>query len=233
MNGYGWAGKVLRVDLTGQTIKTEPLDMEVCRKFIGGRGWAMYSLYKEVGPEVDPKSPDNKLFIAVGPFTATPIGASRMSIITKSPRTGFINDGNMGGFFPAELRFAGYDAIIIEGKAASPVYLWIKDDQVEIRDASHLWGMYTSKTHRKLLEEVGDSAARTISIGPAGENQAINSLIMGDLYHASGRGAGGAVMGAKNLKAIVVRGTGEVKVADPESYMEIYEKWWKELDPET
>lgn len=233
MKWYGWAGKILRINLTEGTITKEPLDMEVCKKYLGGRGWAMHTLYRENGPDVDPKSPDNKLIMALGPFTATPIGSSRMSIITKSPQTGFLNDGNMGGFFPAELRFAGYDGIIIEGRAEKPVYVYINDDAVSIRSAEHLWGRMTSETHRMLLEELGDNAVRTISIGPAGEHQAINSLIMGDLYHASGRGAGGAVMGSKNLKAIAVRGTGCVPVHDPDKYFEVYEKWWKELDPET
>lgn len=233
MEMYGWAGKVLRVDLTTGKIWTEPLDMNVCRKFIGGRGWAMYMMYQENGPDVDPKSPDNKLYFALGPFTATPMGSSRMSIITKSPQTGFLNDGNIGGFFPAELRFAGYDGIIIQGRAEKPVYLSIQDGKVALHSAEHLWGRRTSETHRALLEELGDTAVRTLSIGPAGENQAINSLIVGDLYHASGRGAGGAVMGAKNLKAIAVRGTGKIPVCNPEAYLDVYERWWKELDPET
>ena len=232
MGLYGWAGVILRIDLTTGLVSKEAPDTEELKDYIGGRGLGMRFLYREAGRDVDPVRPENRLIFMLGPLTGTPLGSSRMSIITKSPQTCFLNDGNMGGFFPAELRFAGYDGMIIQGKASSPVYIFIDDAEVTIRDASHLWGKMTSDTHRSLLRELGDPAIKTVSIGPAGENQAINSLIIGDLYHASGRGAGGAVMGAKNLKAVCVRGSGKIPIYDPDGYFEAYDKWWKELDPE-
>lgn len=232
MSNYGWSGQILRVDLSTGKITKEPLDIELCKKYIGGRGVAMHYLYNEAGPDVDPKGPDNRLIFFAGPFTGTPIGSSRMSVITKSPQTGFINDGNIGGFFPAELRFAGYDAVIIQGKSDHPVYLYIKDDEVSIRDARHIWGKTTSMTQAAIQEELGDNKTRIMGIGPAGENMAINAIILGDLYHSTGRGGGATVMGYKNLKAVAVRGTGVIPIKDPDAYFEAYDEWWRELDPE-
>ena len=207
--------------------------MSVLKDYIGGRGVGTRILYDEAGPNVDPRGPENRLIFSLGPLTGTPIGAGRMSVTTKSPQTGFINDGNMGGFFPAELRFAGYDGIIVQGQSKEPVYLFIDDEDISLRCAKHLWGKTTSDTHRELLKELNDPKLKTVCIGPAGENQAINSLIIGDLYHASGRGACGAVMGRKKLKAIVVRGSGEIEIADPDGFMQAYQGWWEELDPDT
>jgi aldehyde:ferredoxin oxidoreductase len=229
---YGWMGCMLRINLSTGEIKKEVLAESMVREYIGGRGVSTRLLYEEAGPEVNARGSENRLIFSVGPLTGTPIGASRMTITTKSPQTGFINDGNMGGFFPAELKFAGYDGIIVQGRSSKPAYIFIDDDEVSIKSAEHLWGLTTSDTHRALLSEINDPSVKTVCIGPAGENLAINSLLMGDLYHASGRGAGGFVMGSKNLKAIAVHGTKEIKIAEPEKFMEAYEEWWKELAPE-
>lgn len=228
---YGWAGKILRIDLTTGMISKEQIDQSVMQSYLGGRGVNTWLLYNEVGPEIDPKGPDNKLFFGTGPLTGTPLGAGRMTVTTKSPQTGFINDGNMGGFFAPGLKAAGYDHIIVQGKAPEPVFVFIDDDEVTIRNARHLWGMTTSETHRAIVNELDDSDVSVLYIGPAGENQAINSLIITNLYHAGGRGAAGAVMGSKNLKAIAVRGTKDVKIADPKGFMAAYDEWWRELDP--
>lgn len=228
---YGWKGTILRIDLSTGKISKEPLDESLLDDYIGGRGLTTRLLYAEAGPDVDPKGPDNKLIFGTGPLTCTPFGAGRMTITTKSPQTGFINDGNMGGFFGPEMKFAGYDALIIQGKAAEPVYVFIDDGEVSIKKAKHLWGKTITDTHFAIVNELNDPKVKMVYIGPAGEHQAINSLIMGSLYNASGRGAAGAVMGSKNLKAIAVRGTGDVQVADPEGFMTAYAEWWKELDP--
>jgi aldehyde:ferredoxin oxidoreductase len=202
------------------------------KDYIGGRGLGTRLIYDEVGPEVDPKGPDNKIFFSVGPLTGTPIGSSRMSVTTKSPQTGIINDHSMGGFWGAEMKFAGYESLVLQGASEKPVYIMIEDDEVSIRDASHLWGMTTSETSQTLIEELGDPSVKILCIGPGGENQSINAVIVGDLYHTSGRGATGCVMGSKKVKAIVIKGSGEIKIADPDAFMEAYDEFWKELSPE-
>ncbi|AFK22460.1 aldehyde ferredoxin oxidoreductase [Pyrococcus sp. ST04] len=173
-------------------------------------------------PKVDPFSPENKLIFATGPLTGTsaPTGG-RYMVITKSPLTGYIAMANSGGYFGAELKFAGWDAIIIEGKADHPVYLYINEENVEIRDASHVWGKVVSETEAKLKEEVGDKNVQIASIGPAGENKVRFAAVMNNGHRAAGRGGVGAVMGSKNLKAIVVRGRKRVEIADKGKFMEV------------
>ena len=217
---YGYAGKVLMVDLSTETIRTEPLDMGIAEKFIGGRGLGDAILYKQLKPGVDPLSPENILVLTTGALTGTgsPF-SSRSWIVTKSPLTGTILMSNAGGFFGPELKYAGYDAVIIHGKSEKPVYLWVRDGEVELRDASHLTGLGTSETQKRILEET-DSKARVCCIGPAGERLVrYASVISGD--RAFGRGGAGAVMGSKNLKAIAVRGTGRVDLYDGDRFMEV------------
>jgi aldehyde:ferredoxin oxidoreductase len=212
MNGY--QGKILRVDLSNGTIKVENLNEDVARKFIGGRGLATKLFIDEVSPQVNALSPENKLLIATGPLTGTPTPTGgRYMVVTKSPLTGTIASSNSGGYWGAELKFAGYDIIILEGKSEKPVYLMIDDDTVEIRDASHLWGKVVSETTSTLLKEV-PKKSRVLTIGPAGEKMSFMASIMNDLSRAAGRSGVGAVMGSKNLKAITVRGTQKVKLAD-------------------
>lgn len=214
---YGYNGKILRVNLTTRTVKVEALDEAKARKYIGGRGFGTKMMMDEVDPKVDALSPANKLMIVTGPLTgtATPTGGRYMAV-TKSPLTGTIASSNSGGYFGAELKFAGWDAIILEGKASAPVYLNIIDGKVEILDAAPLWGKVLSATTDTLEKAHGDKA-RILAIGPAGERLSLLAAIMNDRWRAAGRSGVGAVMGSKNLKAIVVRGSGKVAIANDEA----------------
>ncbi|MZP29560.1 aldehyde ferredoxin oxidoreductase [Heliobacterium undosum] len=215
MNAY--VGTVLRINLSEKTIKCEPLDVDVAKKFIGGRGLGSYLLSQEIDPAIDALSPENKVFITTGPLTGTnvPTGG-RYMVITKSPLTGTIACSNSGGFWGPELKNAGYDIVVLEGKSEKPVYISIQDDKVEIRDAGHLWGMKVNEATDTLLEEAGDPKARVLCIGPAGENLSPMAAVMNDRFRAAGRSGVGAVVGSKNVKAIVVRGSGKVQLADAE-----------------
>ena len=213
MNGF--AGKVARIDLTSKSVREEPLDAEVARKYEGGRAFGAKVLLEELEPETDPLGPDNKLIFVGGPATGTVIpGQTRYLVIGKSPLTGLYGEAGGGGAFMTMVKRAGYDALIVEGKADSPVYLWIHDGQVEIRDAGHVWGQLVGDTDDALREEVGDPNARVACIGPAGEKQVKFAAIIAEKFKAAGRCGLGAVMGSKNLKAIVARGTGNVPIAN-------------------
>ena len=214
----GWHGKLLRVDLSAGTCKVEALNEQWAKEFLGGRCLASKYLVEEVPADVDALSPDNKLIFATGPLTGTYGAANgRYMVVTKSPLTGTIASSNAGGYFPSELRYAGYDMIIFEGKSAHPVYLQIHNDQVKLVAALHLWGKPTQEAEDAILAEFhGD--AKVACIGPAGEKQVLFANIMNDKHRAAGRSGVGAVMGSKNLKAVAVRGTGGVKVADPKGY---------------
>jgi len=218
----GYAGRLLRVNLSTGEIKKESIPEELLKKFIGGRGLASKYLSEEIDPKVDPLSPENKLIFVTGPLTGTPAPTGgRYMVVTKGPLTGTIACSNSGGFWGAELKRAGYDMIILEGKAEKPVYLAIKDDDVQLKSAEHLWGLTTHETTDKILEEFGDSSARVACIGPAGENLVKFACVINDKHRAAGRTGVGAVMGSKNLKAIVVKGSGKVEVADPEKFKEV------------
>ncbi len=206
--------KILRVSLTEKKTTTEPIPNDLYRNYLGGRGLGVKILYDTLPPKVEALSPENLLVFAIGPLTAMPVPtAGRLEVITKSPLTGTIFDSNVGGYIGAQLRRAGYAAIIFEGSSPTPVYLWINDDQVEIRDSSKVWGKDVYETTDMLLEET-DSKAQVACIGPAGENKVKLAAIMTDKHRAAGRGGVGAVMGSKNLKAVVVKGTGSVGVDD-------------------
>ncbi|HEY9069777.1 MAG TPA: aldehyde ferredoxin oxidoreductase family protein [Candidatus Ozemobacteraceae bacterium] len=200
-----YAGTYLRINLTNGTITTSPLDPDLARRFLGGRGLATKLYCDEVDPGIDPFSPGNKLIFATGPLSGTiaPTGG-RYMVVTKSPLTGTIASSNSGGFFGAQLKFAGYDLIVFEGRAAKPVYLSILDSGVTLRDATQLWGKTVSETTDALVAESGVSDARVACIGPAGENLCLMGAIINDKGRAAGRSGVGAVMGSKNLKAIVV-----------------------------
>lgn len=214
----GWIGKILRVNLTKEEWKAEELDRNIAEKFIGGRGLGSKILYDEIDPKVDPLSPDNKLILATGPLTGTSASAAgRYMAITKSPLTGTIACSNSGGHFGAELKFAGFDLIIIEGKAKEPVYLYVEDGKAEIRDATHLWGKTTHEATDQILSET-DMDARVACIGPAGERLVRFACIINDKHRAAGRSGVGAVMGSKNLKAVAVKGSGSIQVADKEAF---------------
>lgn len=217
---YGYIGKILDVNLyTKQEVKKE-LDVEVARKFLGGLGLGSKILYDEVGPNVDPLSPDNIIIIATGPLTGTSAPTSgRTEIITKSPLTGIIGVGNFGGSFGVKLKRAGFDAVIIRNEGDRPVYLWIEDGHAELHNAEHLWGKDTWETADALKEELGNDIS-VLSIGQAGENLVKFACPVIDYHHAPGRSQAGCVMGAKKLKAIAVRGTKGVAIADPEKFRE-------------
>ncbi len=214
-------GKVLRVNLTNGTVTKEDVSAELSKAYIGGRGLGGKMLTDEIPAGIDALSPENKLFFVTGPLTATaaPTGG-RYMVVTKSPLNDVITSSNSGGFWGAELKFAGYDMLVVEGKAAEPVYISIKDDSVEIKPAGHLWGKNTNETTDLLLAEFGDPKARVANIGTAGEQLSRIACIMNDRWRAAGRSGVGAVMGSKNLKAIVVRGSGKVEVADTEKFKE-------------
>ncbi len=217
----GLNGKLLRINLSTGDISKENIPESVAEKFIGGRGLATKYLYDELPTGVDPLGPENKLIFASGPLTGTsaPTGG-RYMVVTKGPLNGAIASSNSGGFFGKEFKTAGYDLIIIEGKAENPVYIWIKDEVAEIRDASDLWGKNTHETTDLLLEKVGDGKAKVACIGPAGEKLSRIACVINDKHRAAGRTGVGAVMGSKNLKAVVVRGTGKVELADPDGFRE-------------
>ena len=221
-NPGGYSGKILRVSLSDRSLSTETIDALFCRKYLGGAGFAVYFLWKELQPGVDPLGPDNKLVFALGPLTGVQLpGSSRYCIGAKSPLTGGIAKSEVGGFWGAELKRAGYDTLIIEGKAEKPVYLWIHDDEVSIKDASHLWGKNTKETQEAIRAELGDKLVKVALIGAAGENLVRYACIMDGLHDTAGRGGLGAVMGSKNLKAIAVRGRKAPPIAEPERVKEL------------
>ena len=218
-----WAGKILRVNLTAGTVKSEPLNMAWARAYIGSRGLGSKYLISEVDPKVDPLSADNKIIWATGPLTGTMASTGgRYTVITKSPLTGAIACSNSGGYWGAELKMAGWDMIIFEGASAKPVYLYINDDDAELRDASHLWGQSVWKTEEVLKSSLQDPLVRVSSIGKAGENGVLYAAVVNDLHRAAGRSGVGTVMGSKNLKAIAVRGTkGVGNIRDPKAFMKV------------
>ncbi|MGD9067261.1 MAG: aldehyde ferredoxin oxidoreductase family protein [Desulfobacterales bacterium] len=216
--------KILRVDLMTGKCTVASLDPIVAKDYIGGRGLGIYYLNQEVDPKIEPLSPDNLLVMATGPLTGTgaPTGA-RYMVMTKSPLTGAITCSNSGGQFPTELKRAGFDAIIISGRAEAPVYLWIDQGNADIRKADHLWGKNTHDTTDSLLAET-DNKAKVACIGPAGEKGVLFASIINDKHRAAGRSGVGAVMGSKNLKAVVVKGKGRIPLADPDRFKDVNKK---------
>lgn len=216
---YAYAGKILRINLSNGDISTEATE-KYAQEWLGASGIATAILYNEVKPWVSPYAPANRLIFSAGTLVGTLApGACRMSGESINTLTGGFGTSNCDSFFGFELKFAGYDAIILQGKANSPVYLWIKDGQVEIRDASHLWNQTTWETLDRIRQEHRDDGIHVLSIGPAGENLVRGACIIQDRARAMGRCGLGGVMGSKNLKAIAARGTGAIEVADPERFM--------------
>jgi aldehyde:ferredoxin oxidoreductase len=229
---YGWTGNVLRVDLSASRITVEELDRPSAEKFIGGSGLGVKYLYDEIDPAIEALSPRNKLLFVTGPLTGTGApGSSRYMVVTKSPLSGTIAHSSAGGAFPAAMKYAGYDLFIFEGRSARPVYLWVEDDRVEIRDAAHLWGKSTTETVQAVIAETHPDA-KVSCIGPGGENQVLFASVMSDEGRAAGRSGVGAVMGSKNLKAVAVHGSRGVKVADKAGFMAACDRAYKKLDNE-
>jgi len=221
---YGYTGTILRIDLTRQRIRREPLDMALAEKYVGGRGLTSYLLYREMDPATDALSPENKLMFGTGPLTGTgAVAASRYVVVCKAPLTGTIACSNSGGFFGPEMKFAGYDIIILEGKASAPTYLYIHDDKVEFRSAAHLWGKTPEETDALVRAETS-AHAKVACIGPGGEKLSLLSGVVNDRARLAARSGVGAVMGSKNLKAMAVRGTGAIQLADAEGF------WYAALD---
>ena len=219
--------KLLRVDLSHRSWQVEELNENFLRKYLGGRTVGAYHLLREVPAEVDPLGPENKLIISTGLITRTKIsGASRYSVIAKSPLTGGFGESEAGGWWGPELVAAGYHVIIIEGTSETPVYLWIDDGEVQILEAAEFWGSGNRDTYRWLREK--HPRCRALQIGLAGENLVRYAHIVNEVRHINGRGGLGAVMGSKKLKAIAVRGTGEQEVADPEG-LKAFRRWHTDL----
>ncbi len=211
-----FTGKILRVNLGTEKISFETIEETFYRRYFGGRGLISYYLLKELEPGIDPLGPANKLIFACGPVTGAPVsGSGRNSVGAKSPLTGAYGEAEAGGYWGTELKQASYDAIIFEGKASSPLYLWIKDQKVELRDASHLWGLEIKKSQETIRNELGDKRVKVAQIGPGGEKQVRYGCIVNDLHHTAGRCGIGAVMGSKNLKAVAVKGSTPVPVRKP------------------
>ena len=211
----GYTGNLLRIDLTCKHFKIEQIDISILKNFIGGAGLVTFFLSKELEKGIDPFSPQNKIVFATGPLTGLPIpGAARHCIGAKSPLTGTLAKSEAGGFWGAELKFAGYDVVIIEGKANNPVYIFIEDSRISINDAKKLWGLPTKETQEQIRKETGHKRTHIAMIGPGGENLVRYACVMHGIHDAAGRGGIGAVMGSKNLKAIAVKGSRKLPMAD-------------------
>jgi len=220
MKGYN--GKIARINLSSRQVTIEIPPETFYRQYLGGRGFIVHTLLKEVPPKTDPFAPENKLVFALGPISGHPfVGSGRHSVGCKSPLSGGFGESEAGGYWGAELKKAGLDALVIEGAAATPVYLWIKNGSVQIRDAARLWGLETAAAHSALQSELDDGRIRTAIIGPAGEKRVRFSCILHDITHVAGRTGAGAVMGSKNLKAVAVKGTQPPQTAAPQKLKEL------------
>ena len=217
---YGYAGTILRVNLSSQEITRQPFPQAWMKKYLGGEAIAAKILYDEVPPETPPLSAENKFILSMGPLVGTLAPCSgRMTITTKSPVTEIYSDSNAGGQWGAEMKQAGYDHVVIEGASEKPVYLWIDDDRVELRDGTHLWGRTTWEADEIIKSELGDQTIQVACIGPAGENLSSAACFIINRARACGRMGLGAVVGSKRLKAIAVRGTKGIKIANPGKFM--------------
>ena len=226
---FSFGGKILRVDLTSGLIWTEPTKGYISR-FLGGRGVDNSILYNEVRPWVTPFEPANRLIFGTGVLVGTLAPtAARHSVDAKSPMTCGIGSANSCGHFSAELKFAGYDHIVFQGRSRRPVYLWIDDNRVKILDASHMWGKTTGEVDDRIKEDLGDDEIQVACIGPSGENLVRCACVITNRARAAGRCGLGAVMGSKNLKAVAVRGSGSIEVACPDRFMEITQRTWEKI----
>ncbi len=214
---YGYNGKILHVDLTGTAWEIEEPGENWYRTYMGGSCFASYYLLKYLPPETDPLSADNILIFACSVVTGAPLsGFNRFTVAAKSPHTGAFGESEAGGYWGPELKFAGFDAVVIRGRSKKPAYIWINDGKVEIRDATAIWGQDNWQTLETLRNELGDKRIRVSSIGPAGEQMVPFACVQNDMEHFNGRTGMGAVMGSKHLKAIAVRGTNKMAMADPD-----------------
>jgi len=222
---YGWGGNILKAYLSEGKVVKDPLDPAFAKSFIGGRGFNSKIIFDDFDPKVtDPFSPENIVAIGPGMFCGNTLSASRICVsVARSPITGVFGDGNLGSYFGGELKWAGYDSIVFYGKSENLVYLYIEDDRVELRDAAHLKGKTVSETDAMLKNEMNDQDARVIAIGPAGENM-VSGAIPLELHRAAGACGTGSVLGSKNMKAVVVRGTKGAKIARPAELKAAFKK---------
>ncbi len=229
MNGY--MGKILHVDLTAGELRDEPLEEDLARAFVGGSGLAARILSDEPVSEIDPLGPENPLILMTGPLVGTSMpSAGRCSVCAIAPLTGIWGEANTGGFIGPELRFAGYDGIIITGKSDRPTWLSIVEGQAALRDGAELWGLDSYETQDRARELLGEPKARVACIGAAGENMSKMAAVMNDHGRAAGRTGMGAVMGSKRLKAIALRGTAKVPLADPEEFKKVVREIIADID---
>ncbi len=229
MYSGGYTGRILRINLTDKTFKKEELPLEIAKDFIGGAGFGIKFLYDELKANVNPLGPENKLIFAPGPFTGTNVPcASRIAVTAKSPLTNAVGMALSGGHFPAELKLAGYDVLIIEGKAEKPTYISIRDDEVRFRDATKVWGTMTFDCQQIIKDDLRDQNFRVACIGPAGENLSRIACIINE-RRAIGRKGLGAVMGSKNLKAIAVRGSRSLEISSKERFKVARDKMLKAM----
>jgi len=216
-----WNRKIAYIDLSDGKVVQKPIPKEIRTLFLGGRGVDMYLLYNHVKPKVDPLSPENVLFIGAGLLGGIPcLGSGRCDIAAKSPLTGAVGDSNIGGFFGPELRLAGFDHLVVSGKAAKPVYIWINDGEISTEDASHLWGKDTFETQTIIRNDHDDEDIKSVVIGAAGENLVRFANVRSGMKNSAGRTGMGAVMGSKNLKAVAVRGTTSIEFAYPDELLD-------------
>jgi aldehyde:ferredoxin oxidoreductase len=224
----GYAGKILEIDLTRKKMETKPLDMGFARKYLGGLGFGYRMLWDRVKPVTNPLSPENPLMFLLGPFNG--ILPGKLVVAFKSPITGGVGASLVSGHFQAEIKFAGYDGIIFNGKSEKPVYLYIRDESVEFRDANYLWGKTTHETEELLRKDLGDRLIRVASIGPAGENHVYFAAIMCDSGRAAARLGAGMIMGLKNIKAVAIRGTQGVRVENLEEFNGLFREAIRKVD---
>jgi len=230
----GYNGRILHVDLADGKTWVDEMPESFYRRYLGGNGFIAYYLLHDMPAGIDPLGPENLLIFSTGTFTGLPIaGAGRSCVGCKSPLSGGYGSADVGGYFGAELKQAGYDAVVVRGRASRPVYLWVHDGEVEVRDATHLWGQNTLETQQGIQSELGgDARIRLAMIGPGGEHMVRYACVINDLRHAAGRTGVGAVMGSKNLKAVAARGRGRVPVANEERFRELSRymvEHWKEF----
>jgi len=218
---YGWVGNILIIDLTSGDVTTESTESYI-ENYLGGRGLGVRLIYDHYKPGTDAFDPSNPLIFNTGPLSGTALaGSGRVDVTALSPMSQLRAKSNFGAYWGPELKFAGYDSVMIRGKASSPCYIWIKDDRVEIRDAEHIWGKDTFETQKAIQEELGDPEIKSVCIGPAGEKLVRFACILTETGDAAGRTGMGAVMGSKNLKAIAVRGSGGIRVARPKEFLDL------------
>jgi len=225
-----YTNKLLVIDLSCESFEIITVPSALKQDFFGGKGFGAKFLFDRVSPGTDPLGPDNPIMFMTGPLTGTMAPAMRGCVVTKSPLTGIFLDSYFGGSFSPEIKYAGYDGIIIQGRAKKPSYIWIDNEQVEIREAGDIWGTDTLTSNRLIKEEIGDDSIKIAGIGQAGENQVRYALVACEYNRQAGRGGAGAVMGSKNLKAVAIRGTGTVKVHDPQGFTRACDKAFKELE---